>query len=37
MGLWLTGARAESGFALMSAPMIAPVEMLDAISFRFEG
>ena len=37
MGLWVTGARAESGFALMSAPMNAPVEMHDAISYRFEG
>ena len=37
MGLWATGARAESGFALMSYPMNAPVEMHDAISYRFEG
>ena len=37
LSLWLTGARVESGFALMSAPMNAPVEMHDAISYRFEG
>ncbi len=37
MGLWLTGARVESGFALMSAPMNAPVEMHDAISYRFDN
>lgn len=37
MGLWLTGARVESGFALMSAPMNAPVEMHDAIAYRFEN
>ena len=37
MGLWLTNARAESGFALMSSPMNAPVEMHDAITYRFEN
>lgn len=37
LSLWLTGARVESGFALMSAPMNAPVEMHDAIAYRFEG
>lgn len=37
MGLWLTGARVDSGFALMSAPMNASVEMHDAISYRFEN
>ena len=37
MGLWLTGVRIESGFALMSAPMDAPVEMHDAISYRFDN
>ena len=35
--LWLTGARVEAGFALMSAPLNAPVEMHDAITYRFEG
>jgi predicted dehydrogenase len=37
VGLWLTGARAESGFALMSAPLSAPVELHDAISLRYDG
>jgi len=37
LSLWLTDARVESGFALMSAPMNAPVEMHDAIAYRFEG
>jgi len=37
MGLWLTGARAQSGFALMTAPMNAPVEMHDAIAYRFDN
>ena len=36
MALWLTGARAEAGFALMSSPMSAPVELHDAIVYRFE-
>jgi len=35
--LWLTDARVEAGFALMSAPMNAPVEMHDAITYRFDG
>ena len=37
MGLWLTGARVASGFALMSAPMNAPVEMHDAITYKFDN
>lgn len=37
MGLWITGARAESGFALMSAPMNAPVEMHDAMMKKIES
>ena len=37
LSLWLTGARVDSGFALMSAPMSAPVELHDAISYRFAG
>ncbi len=37
MALWLTGARTESGFALMSSPMSAPVELHDAIAYRFDG
>lgn len=36
MALWLTGARAHSGFALMSAPMDAPVELHDAIVYNFD-
>ncbi len=35
--LWLTDARVEAGFALMSAPMDAPVEMHDAVTYRFDG
>jgi len=37
LALWLTGARAESGFALMSAPLGAPVELHDAIAYAFEN
>ncbi len=37
LGLWLTDARAAGGFALMSAPLDAPVELHDAISYRFDG
>ena len=37
LAFWLTGARAEAAFALMSSPHGAPVEMHDAISYRFEG
>lgn len=37
VGLWLTGARAEAGFALMSSPLDAPVELHDAISLQYEG
>jgi len=37
LALWLTGLRAEDGFAFMSSPMDAPVELHDAITLRFEG
>lgn len=37
LGLWLTGLRGEQAFALMSAPLDAPVELHDAISVRYEG
>jgi predicted dehydrogenase len=37
LGLWLTDARAAGGFALMSAPLDAPVELHDAVSYRFDG
>jgi predicted dehydrogenase len=37
LALWLTGARAESAFALMSAPLDAPVELHDAITYRFDN
>lgn len=37
VGLWLTGARTESGFAKMSAPLNAPVELHDAIVYGFEN
>jgi predicted dehydrogenase len=37
LGLWLTGLRASEAFALMSAPLNAPVELHDAISVRFDN
>lgn len=37
LALWLTGARAESAFALMSSPLSAPVELHDAITYRFDN
>jgi predicted dehydrogenase len=37
LALWLTGLRGESAFALMSAPLDAPVELHDAIALRYEG
>jgi predicted dehydrogenase len=37
LALWLTGARAESAFALMSAPLDAPVELHDAVTYRFDN
>ena len=37
LGLWLTGLRAAEAFALMSAPLDAPVELHDAISVRFRN
>lgn len=37
LGLWLTGARVESGFAFMSAPGGARVELHDAITYRYDG
>jgi predicted dehydrogenase len=37
LALWLTGARATSGFALMSSPLAAPVELHDAIAMSYEG
>jgi predicted dehydrogenase len=37
LALWLTGLRASEAFALMSAPLDAPVELHDAISVRYEG
>jgi predicted dehydrogenase len=37
LALWLTGLRGEAAFALMSAPLDAPVELHDAISVRFQG
>ena len=35
LALWLTGLRGEEVFALMSAPLDAPVELHDAISIRY--
>lgn len=37
MGLWLTDSRIESGFALMTAPLNAPVELHDAITYKFDN
>ena len=37
LGLWLTGGRVESAYALMSAPLNAPVELHDAITLRFDN
>jgi predicted dehydrogenase len=37
LALWLTGARAQEAFALMSSPLDAPVELHDAIALRFDG
>lgn len=37
MGLWLTDSRVQSGFALMSAPLNAPVELHDAITYKFDN
>jgi predicted dehydrogenase len=37
LAFWLTGARATSGFAMMAAPLGAPVELHDAIVFNYDG
>ena len=37
MALWLTGARVQSGFAMMSSPMNSPVELHDAITYKFDN
>ena len=37
LALWLTGLRGEEVFALMSAPLAAPVELHDAVSMRYDG
>jgi predicted dehydrogenase len=37
LGLWLTGLRGEAAFALMSAPLDAPVELHDAVAVRYRG
>jgi len=37
LALWLTELRATDAFALMSAPLNAPVELHDAIAVRYEG
>jgi predicted dehydrogenase len=37
VALWLTGARAHSAFALMTAPLSAPVELHDAVTYRFDN
>lgn len=36
LALWLTGLRGEAAFALMSAPLEAPVELHDAVVLRYE-
>jgi predicted dehydrogenase len=37
LALWLTGARVRSGFALESAPLDAPVELHNAITYAYDG
>lgn len=37
LALWLTGARAASAFALESAPLEAPVELHNAITYTYDG
>jgi predicted dehydrogenase len=37
LALWLTGARAASGYALASAPLDAPVELHNAIAYTYDG
>jgi predicted dehydrogenase len=37
MALWLTGARAASGFALETSPLDAPVELHNAITYTYDG
>lgn len=37
LALWLTGLRGAEVFALMAAPLRAPVELHDALSVRYEG
>jgi predicted dehydrogenase len=37
LGLWLTGARVRSAYALMTAPLNAPVELHDAIALRYDN
>ncbi len=35
LALWLTGLRGKEAFALMSAPLSAPVELHDAVALRY--
>lgn len=37
LALWLTGLRGKAAYAMMSAPLSAPVELHDAIAVRYEG
>lgn len=37
IALWLTDARTQEGFAFMSSPLNSPVELHDAISFRYQN
>ena len=37
LALWLTGLRGDAAFALMSAPLDAPVELHDAIALRYRN
>ena len=37
LSLWLTGLRGKEVFALMSAPLVAPVELHDAIVLRYDN
>lgn len=37
LALWLTGARAHSAYAMMTAPLDAPVELHDAVTYSFDN
>ncbi len=37
LALWLTDARAHSAYAMMTAPLNAPVELHDAVTYSFDN